>query len=138
MKDKRIMVEINGDVHELTLTGKQAEGLKKGHEVGDWVRDLLWQQGGASFEAVKDDPRYREDHQNGPWMEMVIRVSAPAPFDCEECQGEGGEWIPGADPSHPYYGKEPRAVTILSGHRCVPGEEWAECAVCKGSGKDLD
>ena len=122
MNDKRIVVEINGDVRELTLTGEQAAGLKNGHEIGDWFRDFLWREGGASFEAVKDDPRYRED-QNGPWMEMVVRVSAPASFDCLECQGEGGDYPEaGHLEMNPAYFEE--------------DEGWIECAACKGSGKE--
>jgi hypothetical protein len=123
MADKRIVIEINGDVHELELTTDQAEGLRKGHEVDDWFRDFLWQQGGASFEPVKDDPRYRED-ENGPWMEMVIRVSAPASFDCSDCEGEGGDFAAkaGWSQEHGFFG----------------ADDWLQCGVCEGVGKELD
>jgi hypothetical protein len=71
--------------------------------------------------VVKDDPRYRED-ENGPWMEMVIRVSAPASFDCSECEGEGGDLA-----------KE--AGFLASSGFFVAGD-WIECDPCKGSGKE--
>jgi hypothetical protein len=123
MSDKRsIVVEINGYPHELELDGAQVEGLKRGHEVDDWFRDMLWQQGGASFEPVKDDPRYRED-ENGPWMEMVIRVSPPDKVDCLRCEGSG-EWE--------------RVTRIEHEHEDEIGNEipaWIECPTCKGSGK---